>query len=43
MMVMTIEESCRGSFKEMKIVPLRCQYIYSLMRYVVNNRFVYKK
>jgi hypothetical protein len=30
-------DSCRNSFKEMKILPLCSQYIYSLMQYVVNN------
>jgi hypothetical protein len=30
-------DSCRNSFKEMKILSLCSQYIYSLMQYVVNN------
>jgi hypothetical protein len=30
-------DSCRVSFKEMKILPLCSQYIYSLMQYTVNN------
>jgi hypothetical protein len=32
------KHSCRDSFKEVKIWPLCCQYIYSLMQYVDNNR-----
>jgi hypothetical protein len=30
-------DSCRDSFKEMKILSLCSQYIYSLMKYTVNN------
>ena len=30
-------DSCRGSFKEMEILPLCSQYIYSLMQYTTNN------
>jgi hypothetical protein len=31
-------ESCREFFKEMKILPLKSQYIYSLMMFVIKNR-----
>lgn len=30
-------DSCRDSFKEMKIVPLYSQYIYSLMQHTIDN------
>jgi hypothetical protein len=30
-------DSCRGWCKEMKILPLCSQYIYSLMPYIINN------
>jgi hypothetical protein len=30
-------DSCRDWFKEMKIIPLCSQYIYSLMLYIINN------
>jgi hypothetical protein len=30
-------DSCRDWFKEMKILPLCSQYIYSLMFYIINN------
>jgi hypothetical protein len=33
----TIRDSCRDSFKEMEILPLCSQYIYSLMLHTVNN------
>jgi hypothetical protein len=33
-------DSCSDSFKEMKILPLCSQYIYSLKQYVVNNRYL---
>jgi hypothetical protein len=36
-------DSCRDSFKEIKILPLCSQYIYSLMQYVVNNRHLFTK
>jgi hypothetical protein len=38
MMGLKKRDSCRDSLKEMKILPLCPQYIYSLMQYVVNNR-----
>jgi hypothetical protein len=38
MMGLKKRDSCRASFKEMKILPLCSQYIYSLMQYVINNR-----
>jgi hypothetical protein len=31
-------ESCRDLFKELNILPLRSQYIYSLMMFVIKNR-----
>jgi hypothetical protein len=31
-------ESCRDLFKELDILPLRSQYIYSLMMFVIKNR-----
>jgi hypothetical protein len=37
------KDSCRESFKKMKILPLCSQYIFSLMLYVVNNTLVSKK
>jgi hypothetical protein len=37
MMGLKKRDSCRDSFKEMKILPLYSQYIYSLMQYPVNN------
>jgi hypothetical protein len=37
MMGLKKRDSCRGSFKEMEILPLRSQYIYSFMLHTVNN------
>jgi hypothetical protein len=37
MMGLKKKDSCKNSFKDMKILTLWCQYIYSLMQYVVNN------
>jgi hypothetical protein len=31
-------KSCRDLFKELGILPLRSQYIYSLMMFVIKNR-----
>jgi hypothetical protein len=31
-------ESCRGLFKELKILPLSSQYMYSLLLFVVSDR-----
>jgi hypothetical protein len=31
-------ESCREHFKDMKVLPLRSQYIYSLIMFVIKNR-----
>ena len=31
-------DSCRGFFKQLKILPLCAQYIYSLVKFVANNR-----
>ena len=36
-------ESCRKLFKEMKILPFYCQYIFSLLMYVVNNKHSFTK
>jgi hypothetical protein len=40
MMGLKKKDSCRNSFKEMKILPLCSQY-YSLMQYVVNNSHLF--
>jgi hypothetical protein len=42
-MGLKIRDSCRESFKEIKILPLCSQYIFSLMLYVVNNRHLFTK
>lgn len=34
-------ESCRDSFRKIKILPLCSQYVYSLMQYIVNNRHMF--
>jgi hypothetical protein len=34
-------ESCREHFISMKILPLRSQYIYSLLKFVVTNREIF--
>jgi hypothetical protein len=31
-------DSCRAAFRELKILPLSSEYIYSLMKYVLSNR-----
>jgi hypothetical protein len=31
-------DSCRENFRDMNILPLRSQYIYSLMMFVIKNR-----
>jgi hypothetical protein len=31
-------ESCRGLFKQLNILPLISQYIYSLLMFVINNK-----
>jgi hypothetical protein len=36
-------DSCRNSFREMKILPLCSQYVYFLMQHVVNNGHLYIK
>jgi hypothetical protein len=43
MMGLKKRDSCRDSFKEMKILPLCSQYIYSLMQYIVNNIHLFKR
>jgi hypothetical protein len=37
------KDSCRDTFIELKILPLCCQYIYSLTQYVVNNRDLFTR
>jgi hypothetical protein len=34
-------ESCREYFRGMNILPLRSQYIYSLMMFVIKNREIF--
>jgi hypothetical protein len=29
--------SCRGVFKTLEILPLSCEYIFSLMNFIINN------
>jgi hypothetical protein len=36
-----MHESCREHFREMKILPLRSQYTYSLAMFVVKNRDIF--
>ena len=36
-------ESCKKLFKEMKILPFYCQYIFSLVMYMVNNKHLFTK
>jgi hypothetical protein len=43
MMGLKKRDSCRDSFKEMKMLPLCSQYIYSLTQYVVNNRHLFTR
>jgi hypothetical protein len=38
MMGRSYRESCRDFFKELGILPLRSQYIYSLIMFVIKNR-----
>jgi hypothetical protein len=40
-MDLKMRDSCKESFKETKILPLRSQYIFSLMIYAVNNRHLF--
>jgi hypothetical protein len=35
-------DSCRKYFRELKILPLKYQYIYSLSLFVINNRHHFK-
>jgi hypothetical protein len=35
-------DSCREYFKELKILPLQSQYIYSLSLFVINNKHHFK-
>jgi hypothetical protein len=35
-------DSCRKYFREMKILPLKSQYVYSLSLFVINNRHNFK-
>jgi hypothetical protein len=34
-------DSCREHFRDMNILPLRSQYIYSLMMFVIKNREIF--
>jgi hypothetical protein len=34
-------ESCRDLFNELHILPMRSQYIYSLMMFVIKNRDIF--
>jgi hypothetical protein len=43
MMELKEKNSCRSSFKEMEILPVCSQYIYSLMQYVINNSHLFKR
>jgi hypothetical protein len=43
MMGLKKKDSYRDSFKEMKILPLSSQYIYSLMQYIVINRDLFTR
>jgi len=36
-------DSCRELLKKMKTLPLYSQYIFSLLRYVVNNKHLFTK
>jgi hypothetical protein len=38
MMGRTRRDSCRNLFKELEILPLMSQYIFSLMLFVIKNR-----
>jgi hypothetical protein len=35
-------DSCRDIFKNLKILPMYSQYIYSLILFVVNNKDLFK-
>jgi hypothetical protein len=35
-------DPCREYFRELKILPLQSQYIYSLSQFVINNRHHFK-
>jgi exonuclease III len=35
-------DSCRKYFQELKILPLKSQYIYSLLMFVINNRHLFE-
>ena len=43
MMGLKKRDSCRDSFKEMKILPLCSQYIYSLMQHTINNMHLFTR
>jgi hypothetical protein len=34
-------DSCREHFRDMNVLPLRSQYIYSLMMFIVKNREIF--
>jgi len=35
--------SCRSSFRQLEIPPLSCQYILSLMSFIVDNKEIFQK
>jgi len=39
----SIRTSCRELFKELQILTLHSQYIYSLLMFVINNRYLFKR
>jgi hypothetical protein len=32
------QNSCRGLFKRLQILPLPCEYIFSLLNFIINNK-----
>jgi hypothetical protein len=36
-------KSCKTLFKEREILPFYCQYIFSLVMYMVNNKYLFTK
>jgi hypothetical protein len=42
-MALKKRDSCRESFKKMKLLPLCSQYVFSVMLCVVNNRHLFPK
>jgi hypothetical protein len=35
--------SCRSLFKELEILPLPCEYIFSLMNFIINNPEIFRQ